>query len=990
MLQTSYDAGDNSVDDGSDYLSASSLSDSSFQSLPQSLDSLLEVSFESFSKNFNIVHINAQSIPAHYSDLLTTFSSNRNIHAILVSETFLKPCLPSTSYCLPGFHLIRNDRTGKGGGGVAIYLRGHLSFNLINKSPSAYCESSEHLFIEVLMGHLKILLGVFYSPNLHIDYFAKFESLLESLVPTADHTIILGDFNTCLLKQDFRSNHLRSIVDSTNLNILPLTATHRFPGCRPSLLDLAIVSSVDHVSSHGQLPAEAFSYHDLLFLSYKIRCPKPKPRVIMQRNFNSVDTNRFMSDLSNIDWDAVLDAPTIDLKMEIFNSNLIQIFDIHAPLRPVRLKHLPAPWLSNDIKVIMARRNVAKARFGKDPSDENRLKYRRLRNRCSRLCRDAQRRHIHSSVANGDPAKVWSFLNSLGIGKSKTSVPNNLDLASLNQYFSAPSAIPHYLKQSTLQSLCPSPNSQRPTFSFRQVFEREVGDNIQAVNSNAEGMDGIGRRMILLGFEILVPILCHIFNFSLNTGSFPSCWRQAVVIPIPKTSNPSLPSHFRPISILPFLSKILERLVLHQVNAFINSNNFLSPFQSGFRPGHSTTTALTKVSDDIRLGMSNQQLTVLVLLDFSNAFNTVDYDILLAMLRSLLVSDTVIEWFRSYLFGRRQCVRANDKMSCASDVTAGVPQGGVLSPFLFSIFINFLTPLLSCQFHLYADDLQIYSQASVDDITNMIASLNADLATIYEWSRTHGLTVNPNKSQAIIIGGSKQIAKLNKLSIPPLMLNGVTLTYSNVAKNLGVLFDCTLSWAPHVSEISRKVFAASGSLRRWKNLLPVKTKVELAQSLLLPILDYADVCLIDLSEDLLNKLQRLQNLCIRFIYGLRKFDHVSEYRLKLEWLPIRLRREEHILILVYNVLYDPRTPSYLKECFRFLGVDHNRDLRSKADNVLTPPFTRSGYFKDSFTVKATFLWNQLPPEIRHSKSLSTFKSKLHKHLLLKSSASNML
>lgn len=222
------------------------------------------------------------------------------------------------------------------------------------------------------------------------------------------------------------------------------------------------------------------------------------------------------------------------------------------------------------------------------------------------------------------------------------------------------------------------------------------------------------------------------------------------------------------------------------------------------------------------------------------------------------------------------------------------------------------------------------------------------------------------------------------------MLNGVSLTYSNVAKNLGVLFDCTLSWAPHVSEISRKVFAASGSLRRWKNLLPVKTKVELAQSLLLPILDYADVCLIDLSEDLLNKLQRLQNLCIRFIYGLRKFDHVSEYRLKLEWLPIRLRREEHILILVYNVLYDPRTPSYLKECFRFLGVDHNRDLRSKADNVLTPPFTRSGYFKDSFTVKATFLWNQLPPEIRHSKSLSTFKSKLHKHLLLKSSASNML
>ncbi|XP_026321597.1 uncharacterized protein LOC113231486 [Hyposmocoma kahamanoa] len=129
-------------------------------------------------------------------------------------------------------------------------------------------------------------------------------------------------------------------------------------------------------------------------------------------------------------------------------------------------------------------------------------------------------------------------------------------------------------------------------------------------------------------------------------------------------------------------------------------------------------------------------------------------------------------------------------------------------------------------------------------------------------------------------------------------------------------------------------------MRRWKNLIPVKTKIELAQSLLLPIIDQADVCVIDLNDDLLGKLQRLQNLCIRFIYGLRKFDHVSEYRRRLQWLSMKQRREEHVLSFLYNVLYDPRSPPYLKERFRFLGEDHNRELRSKADNLLKPPFTR--------------------------------------------------
>ncbi|KAJ2946731.1 hypothetical protein O0L34_g12790 [Tuta absoluta] len=492
--------------------------------------------------------------------------------------------------------------------------------------------------------------------------------------------------------------------------------------------------------------------------------------------------------------------------------------------------------------------------------------------------------------------------------------------------------------------------------------------------------------MILLSLGVVLPILSHIFNFSLSTGTFPNCWRRAAVIPIPKVSNPSTMSHYRPISILPFLSKVLERLVHHQLNSFMNSHKLLSPFQSGFRPGHGTVTALTKVSDDVRLGMSNQQLTVLALLDFSNAFNMVDFDILLAMLRALHISDGVVNWFHGYLVGRQQCIRVDSKVSDLTNITAGVPQGGVLSPLLFSIFINFLTPLLSCSFHLYADDLQIYTQAPPDEFDSAIALLNNDLATVLQWSQKHGLSVNPNKSQVIVIGGSKQVHRVNYDVAPFLTFNGVALPYSKVVKNLGVFFDTTLSWTYHVSQVSRRIFASLGSLKRWKNLLPVRTKVELAQSLLVPILDYADVCYLDLNEDLLDKLQRLQNICIRFIYGLRKFDHVSEYRNRLKWLPIRLRRNEHILLLLFKVLNDPCSPPYLKECFHFLGDDHGRNVRSKNDNILRVPrgLSQSGYSRESFVSKASHLWNELPSEIRHSKSPAIFKSKLHNYFLLKS------
>ncbi|CAG4980942.1 unnamed protein product [Colias eurytheme] len=337
-------------------------SDSSYHNIsPIPLNETLISQFSNVVKNFNVIHINAQSLPAHYSDFLTSFDCSC-IHAIVISETWLKPCLPSTAYSLPGFNIIRNDRVGRVGGGVAIYLKSSITYSVISASPQPTpVDSLEHLFLEITLCHQKVLLGALYSPNLSVDYFSYFDQLLDKFTRSFQHVILMGDLNTCLIKNDHRSKKLLSTIDCYNMNILPLNATHHFPDCSPSLLDLIIVSSLDYVAIFGQCAAEGFSYHDLIFVSYKIRPPKYKPKVIIQRNFSGMDIESLVEEAKNLNWSLITNADDIDAKINLFNSFLLRLYDKHTPFRPIKLKHLPAPWLTPELKSLINKKNRAKA-----------------------------------------------------------------------------------------------------------------------------------------------------------------------------------------------------------------------------------------------------------------------------------------------------------------------------------------------------------------------------------------------------------------------------------------------------------------------------------------------------------------------------------------------------------------------------------------------------------------------------------------------------
>ncbi|XP_063625231.1 uncharacterized protein LOC134796967 [Cydia splendana] len=262
-------------------------------------------------------------------------------------------------------------------------------------------------------------------------------------------------------------------------------------------------------------------------------------------------------------------------------------------------------------------------------------------------------------------------------------------------------------------------------------------------------------------------------------------------------------------------------------------------------------------------------LTELVLIDFSNAFNAVNHDLLLATLRHLNISSSAAGWFSSYLQDRRQAVRSDRTFSDWCTVTSGVPQGGILSPLLFSIFINLITSKIKCSYHLYADDLQLYTQASAKDLDQAIAEINLDLNHISTWSHCFGITVNPAKCQAILLGSTRLLSLVNTVELAPVLFETEVIPLSSQVKKLGLTIDSGLTWEPQVSDVSRRVINTLRALYRHKHFLPVSTKTLLVQALVLPVLDYADVCYTNLTQDSLNKFNRLLNSCIRFVFGLQ-------------------------------------------------------------------------------------------------------------------------
>ncbi len=445
-----------------------------------------------------------------------------------------------------------------------------------------------------------------------------------------------------------------------------------------------------------------------------------------------------------------------------------------------------------------------------------------------------------------------------------------------------------------------------------------------------------------------------------------------MMTPLYKENDRNEACNYRPISILPAVSKILERTIHNQLYTHITDNNLLSSAQFGFRKNHSTSTCILSLIDRIYKNMDANKLTGVVFLDLKKAFDTVDHNILLKKLKTFNIVDTSIQWFRNYLTNRYQSVKYRGHKSEKLLVATGVPQGSILGPLLFILYINDLGDYLTdSAVSLYADDTALY--ASSDSHVDLMLTLRLELSIINEWLAANKLTLNVGKTKYVIFGKKGQTNTIDY----NLTINNQKIAKVDCMKYLGVHLDQHLTFDTHISITHGKAVGKLGLLRRSREFLDEKSALTLYQSLLLPQLTYCDTVYETTTQANTSKLQKVQNSALRTILKVNKRTSIKWMHNKLKILTLVQRRELNRAVDCYKHVTNPLSSlSYM-----FRNFENIRMTRRSNELNVKVPNIRSEIGRKAYSYRGPVCWNAIESDIKKSENKNVFKSAYTKYLL---------
>ncbi len=549
-----------------------------------------------------------------------------------------------------------------------------------------------------------------------------------------------------------------------------------------------------------------------------------------------------------------------------------------------------------------------------------------------------------------------------------------------------------YDKISKIRSQIPSYNTPLPvTPNFipaclpflSLTTSEEVSNTIKASKKTNTPLEIFPSRFYPDLLPEILSQLVLLFNSSFSSGLVPDAFKNAIVKPLLKKPNldPNDPNNYRPISLLPFLSKILERLVHARLLEHMNFIQLDEQFQSGFKNLHSTESALLYVTDKLRMSADKNQISILITLDLSAAFDTIDHSTLLDTLHSHLgISDLALDWFRSYLSNRFQTVLFNNNYSDPKPMPHGVPQGSVDGPLLFRIYLVPLLILLKqlgLSYHIYADDTQVYLCCSPDHYEKLIERIKTCYTAISNLLSKLFLKLNHKKTEIILIGNTALVEKC-KLKISNIKLSDSLISFSSFIKNLGVIFDEDLSYEKHIKTVSNFAMFRLRNLRHVRSHFDKHSFQIIIHASITSRLDYCNSLLSGLPASSLRHLQLVQNYAARLILNRSKYCHITPLLHELHWLPITSRIKFKVLLFVYKSLHD-LAPTYLSNLLQY--YQPSRPLRSSDSKDLIIPRTNKVTMGDrAFSVIGPKLWNDLPSDLKNTSTINSFKKLLKTHL----------
>ncbi len=519
--------------------------------------------------------------------------------------------------------------------------------------------------------------------------------------------------------------------------------------------------------------------------------------------------------------------------------------------------------------------------------------------------------------------------------------------------------------------------------TFTPASLDEVTRIIKKSASKSCRLDPIPTSLLDACLDELVPAITNIVNMSLSSGDFPSKFKKACVTPLIK--KPSLDheelKNYRPVSNLSFVSKVVERVVAARLNAHLSENNLYACMQSAYRPCHSVETALLKVHNDIMCSLDKRHAVMLILLDLSAAFDTIDHDILLCRLRDDFgIRGVCLQWFQSYLQDRCQSVCVGGASSPDARLEFGVPQGSVLGPIIFILYTVPITDIArrhGLLAHFYADDSQLYvsfSPLQPGDEETIAIKVNACLAEIRQWMLANMMKQNDGKTEFIIACSPRLRSHVQGTS---LSVGDSAITPTADARNLGVLFDSEMNLAAHIKKVCQTSYMHIRNIAQIRPALTDKAAQCLVHALISSRLDNCNSLYAGLPLASTNMLQDVQNAAARLLSRTRKYDHVTSILKSLHWLPITYRVQYKVLLLVYKCL-NGLAPQYLQELLQYRNS--RPGLRSTG-RLLDIPRTRLVTYGDrAFSTIGPRLWNTLPLKLKNAQSVNSFKTNLKTHL----------
>ena len=519
-------------------------------------------------------------------------------------------------------------------------------------------------------------------------------------------------------------------------------------------------------------------------------------------------------------------------------------------------------------------------------------------------------------------------------------------------------------------------NPKNAPFSFIPVAPKQLIETMGKFKTSlGSGLDGISSFCLKVGMPVLAGSLSQLFNMSMSLGLFPDDWKIARVAPIYKDGSEDETSNYRPISVLPVISRLFEKLVYNQLYGFLNMNKLLFSQQSSFRLQHSVLTCHLKYTNNWYLNLEKSECTAVTFISLKEAFDSVNHDTHVQKLEHYGVKNKEIRWFRSYLTNRKQCCKVNGQLSDLGLIKTGVPQGSCLGPLLFIIYVNDLHfSLRYSDVNMYADDTSLsFSSKSIPLINECV---NEDLGYLKSWLNANKLSLYVTKTQSLVIGRSKPLNDIEKeRGVKPLFNVGdETVSIVKQAKYLRVMVDQHLNCKEQISTIKKKVSRGIGMLTYSKKYLPLLTIQCMYKSLVEPYFRYCCPVWGSCRSTAINELLKFQNRAARIVTNSRYDASTKPVIKKLGWHTVREIIQMETLGMVCKSINDLAC-TYLAEMFSRLSDTCKRELRNTKSD-LEIPMQKSANGEICFSYKSAEMWNCLSLESKLSPTLKTFKKSI--------------